>query len=33
MGNRRCRGFVDFLDLDDDELPEGEGWVEPAGRR
>ena len=31
MGNRRCRGFVDFLDLDDDELLDGEGWAEVVG--
>jgi len=33
MGNRRCRGFVDFLDLDDDELLDGEGWAGLAGGR
>jgi len=33
MGNRRCRGLVDFLDLDDDELLDGEGWAELAGGR
>ena len=33
MGNRRCRGFVDFLDLDDDEQLDGEGWAELAGGR
>jgi len=32
-GNRRCRGFVDFLDLDDDELLDGEGRAELAGER
>ena len=31
IGNRRCRGFVDFLDLDDEELLDGEGWAEVAG--
>ena len=32
IGNRRCRGFVDFLDDDDDgDLGDGEGWAEVAG--
>ena len=32
IGNRRRRGFVDFLDDDDDgDLGDGEGWAEVAG--
>ena len=34
IGNRRCRGFVEFVDLDDDDgddLRDGEGWAEVAG--
>ena len=33
IGNRRCRGFVDFLDLDEDEMLDDEGWAELAGGR
>ena len=33
MGHRRRRGFVEFVDLDDDDddLGDGEGWAEVAG--
>ena len=33
IGNRRCRGFVDFLDDDDDDddLGAAAGWAEVVG--
>ena len=34
MGHRRRRGFVEFVDLDDDDgdaLRDDEGWAEVAG--
>ena len=32
MGHRRRRGFVEFVDLDDDDdQGDGEGWAEVAG--
>jgi len=34
VGHRRRRGFVEFVDLDDDssdDLGDGEGWAEVAG--
>ena len=34
MGHRRRRGFVEFVDLDDDDgddLGDGEGWAEMVG--
>ena len=31
IGNRRRRGFAEFVDLDDDDLGDGEGWAEVVG--